>query len=93
MCLDVAAIGHCHDNLTDGLLSPSALGHVLIDSRAKRSDVSVLVERGRWEIVEGGWQLHDYGKHNQSAKTITDRRDAHAAEMAELRKKRPGGPV
>jgi hypothetical protein len=91
MCLDIAAIGRSHADLTNGFLSPSALGHVLIDSRAKQSDVRALVEHGRWEIVASGWQLHDFLKHNQAAETIAARRDAHTAEMNAWRKRRQDG--
>jgi hypothetical protein len=86
MCLDLAAILQCNTDLTDGFVNAATLGHVLIDSRAKRSDVRELVEQGRWEPVADGWMIHNFDKHNPKAASVKERREAHKAEMADWRR-------
>jgi len=62
MGLHAWSISYCDDLLTDGFVPQGALPLL---PRIKQA-VKALVAAGRWEAVEGGYQLHDYLRHNRS---------------------------
>lgn len=76
--LDVSAVCWCNENLTDG--------HIRLDELTLTADIKKhaqaaeeLVLRGRWDKVEGGWQIHDFLVYNPSRdQVLADR--AKAAE-------------
>ena len=88
ICLDLAAILECNDSLTDGVVSQATLAHVLIDSRAKRSDVRELVAVGRWEVTNSGWQIHDFDEFNPKATAVMEAHRVRAEKEKENRRKR-----
>lgn len=57
--LHVEAIFWCARNLTDGFIAQDDLASV---SRYRRPEgyVTELVNRGAWDVVDGGWRIHDY---------------------------------
>lgn len=57
--LHVEAIFWCARNLTDGFIAQDDLDSV---SRYRRPEgyVTELVRRGAWDVVEDGWQIHDF---------------------------------
>lgn len=63
----VAAISYASDNLTDGTLEETVVRYVL---RVPDDVIAFLVEEGKWEPVEGGWTIHNYGKWQNSREQI-----------------------
>lgn len=63
--------------LTDGFL-PSAAILKFHDPRP-REVAAALVEAGLWELVTGGYQIHDYLDYNPSATVINERRAQDSA--------------
>lgn len=65
--LDVRAIAYCAKHLTDGLVPDEILG---LWYAGKDEDLqgltTILVEEGRWERAEGGFQIHDFLDYNYS---------------------------
>jgi hypothetical protein len=72
---------------TDGFV-PSDVRRSLDGSTA---DVSKLVEVGLWEVVEGGWQFHDWLGHNHSDQQIQDSRQATRERVQRHRTKQGNG--
>jgi hypothetical protein len=70
--LHVVALCHCSQHLTDGFISESAQIWAEIGTTKKIN--AQLVKSGLWEIVEGGWQIHDYLDWNASAAQIKEKR-------------------
>ena len=67
--LHVEAIFWCARNLTDGFIAQADLASV---SRYRRPEgyVAELVDRGAWDIADGGWQIHDYLDWQQSRSKV-----------------------
>lgn len=53
------AIAYSREKLTDGFISSGVLAQVSPAKHPKNA-IAVLVERGLWEPVDGGWTIHDY---------------------------------
>ncbi len=69
--LYVCGLGYCQDGLTDGHIPAEALAYlgVPIDKAGKLATKLVLA--GLWDACDGGgWQVHDYLKHNKSAAAV-----------------------
>jgi hypothetical protein len=73
--LHVEAIFWCARNLTDGFIAQDDLAIV---SRYRRPEgyVTELVGRGAWDVVDGGWHIHDYLVWQQSRSKTLQVRDA-----------------
>jgi len=96
--LHVEAIFWCARNLTDGFIAQDDLGSV---SRYRRPEgyLAELVHRGAWDVVDGGWQIHDYLVWQQSRSKVLETREArkkagHAGGIAsgQSRSKRGAKP-
>ncbi len=75
----------CH--LTDGFLPTDAVvslsspraGESIEDARAKyESNISQLVDNRLWEVVEGGWRIHNYARYQPTRAQVKTRREARA---------------
>lgn len=58
--LDVAAICYSNKHLTDGFIATHALPAVLPGMSSPKRHADKLVEVGRWDQVDTGWQIHDF---------------------------------
>lgn len=89
MALDFAGICYCNRLLTDGFVPgaqvPKLLnleGYSFAGRRVTwRFLVEALIREGRWEEVEGGYQIHDYGIYQPTKDQV----------MAEREQKREAG--
>ena len=78
------SISYCDAELTDGFIPIGALPQL---ARLKQA-VNRLVECGRWEVVEGGYQLHDYLHYNRSRHQVLTERAAAVERMQRARELR-----
>jgi len=62
------SVDYCTEFLTDGFIETEAvktLSAAIVGSALKRA-IDNLVAVGSWEVVPGGYKVHDYLKHNLS---------------------------
>lgn len=84
--------GMCHAQLheTNGRLARA----VVLSALGGRRNIMLakkLVAAGLWiENDDGSWQVWNYGKKNQSAEEIRERKTRHAAKMRDWRERRDG---
>lgn len=73
--LHVEAIFWCARNLTDGFIAQDDLASV---SRYRRPEgyAAECVSRGAWDVVDGGWRIHDYLDWQQSRSKTLQTREA-----------------
>ena len=67
----VAGLLYCNKYLTDGFIPSDEVTLMQGDALAE-----TLVHVGLWEVVDGGFQIHDFHHHNDSADDVKARRDA-----------------
>lgn len=76
----VCGLAYCQEGLTDGFIPAEALDFLGVKN-ARRLSLQ-LVLANLWDVVEGGWRVHDYLGHNKDAATVRalqqDRREAGA---------------
>jgi hypothetical protein len=72
MGLHAWSISYCDDLLTNGFVPLNALPQL---PRIKQA-VKALVDAGRWEVVDGGFRLHNYLRYNRSREKVVAERDA-----------------
>lgn len=68
----VAAVSYASDNLTDGLIEERVAKHSL---HVPEDVIAFLVDIGKWEVVEGGWLIHNYAKWQNSREQIEAARE------------------
>lgn len=91
----VCGLAYCQEGLTDGFIPTEALEYLGVKNSKQLA--AHLVTAGLWDVVEGGWQVHDYLEHNRSQADVEAirqaRRDAGAeggrASGESRRKQRP----
>ena len=69
-----AGILYANKHTTDGFLP----GHVVAHwphSRKPAQLTAALVAAGLWDVVEGGWQIHDYHDYQLSKEEVAKRRE------------------
>lgn len=64
----VCGLAYCQEGLTDGFIPLEAIDFLGVKSA--RHLAKHLVAAGLWDAVEGGWQVHDYLKHNRPASDV-----------------------
>jgi hypothetical protein len=74
-------------NLTDGFVPR----HVLRSLGGTPKDAAALVSSRLWEVVEGGWQIHDFLDWNPSREKVEADRAAARKRVADARAKKAGG--
>ena len=70
----LCSVGYSQDGLTDGFIPFEAINYLGV--KAPQNLKAKLVEVGLWEQVEGGWQIHDYAKHNRTAAQVNSIKQA-----------------
>lgn len=64
----VWGLSYCQTHLTDGVIAAGAL------PREGRRAAVELVARGLWDLVPGGWKVHDYLDWNDARALVNDRK-------------------
>ena len=59
---------YCQETLTDGFIPFEAVRYLGVDN--PKPLIPKLVAAELWDVVEGGWSVHDYLEHNRSAEEI-----------------------
>ena len=77
---------------TDGIITVEDLDEMQHGKRLRRH-VSALVDAGLWDVVPGGWMLHDFLHYNPSHEQLELERAANRERQARLRAKRRGVAV
>jgi hypothetical protein len=73
----IASVDHCTEFLTDGFLDDAVVATLCptLKPTELRRQVEALVAVHSWERIAGGYQVHGYLEHNQSARQVeADRR-------------------
>lgn len=86
-----ASIGYASENLTDGFIPSHELAALCsdLDTKPRLKVAAKLVEVGLWEVVDGGWRIHDYLNWNLSKAAILAKREANLARVNKHRGKAP----
>jgi hypothetical protein len=82
MALQVAAICYCNRNLTDGFVQAEVVPLLVADSEGAADR---LVGARIWEVVEGGYQIHDYDQYQPTKAQIEAERKATADRVKRWR--------
>ena len=97
--LFVCGVLHCNRFTTNGFIDALDLDILYPCPEWARGHVEELAERlvkaGLWELVKGGWQIHDYADYQREAmKDARDERRKWEAERKAKQRaaKRPGNP-
>jgi hypothetical protein len=77
----VAALAYSNRHLTDGFVPKKALKLV----EGSPADARHLVHNGLWEIVDGGWLIHDYAKYQKSRTQVENERASARDRMGRIR--------
>lgn len=78
---------YCSRNLTDGVLTKTAVRIVLLEVTAKPRHVTELHEAGFWDRLEDGYLVHDWHDINRPAEEIKQRRKEISEKRREAGKK------
>ncbi len=73
--LYVCGLTYCSRLLTDGFI-PTAQVRRLADVDNAQELANKLVEVGLWDIVDNGFQIHDYLQYNPTAESIKSRQES-----------------
>lgn len=82
--LYVSALCWSSENLTEGFIpdeNVTRIAHV----RSTKATAKELEERGLWERVNAGWQIHDYLDYNPTRASVQAEREKNAARQQEYR--------
>jgi hypothetical protein len=71
----VIGLTYASRHLTDGFVPYKALKRII---DAPEDHTEALEARGLWQVVEHGWQIHDYLDYQPSAAEVKDRRKKRA---------------
>lgn len=82
--LFIASLCYSNRLLTDGFI-PQRQIYRLIDVDDPQESADRLVEVGLWDVVDGGYQVHDYLEYQPSKKKITDDRRKARQRMDKAR--------
>lgn len=83
----LAVCGFCYSNehLTNGFIARHTLPVVAPGVKNPEALASKLVTAGLWHEVDGGWNIHDYEKHQRLAEEIRERRGKDSERKAATR--------
>lgn len=79
--LHVEAIFWCARNLTDGFVPAEDVSDVTTVRRPHKF-IDLLVTRGSWLRVDGGWQIHDYLDYQPAKAKVEEDRKAKSERQA-----------
>lgn len=82
--LYVCGLCYCSKHLTDGFIPDGALARLTGLSKP-RALAAKLVELGRWEVVEGGWRVHNYAARQRSRAEVENVRASARERRAKSR--------
>jgi hypothetical protein len=93
--LDMRAIIYAAGNLTDGLITRTALTKISAGIPSPLKKAQILVDVGRWDVNPGGgWLIHSFLTYNPSKASVEDGRAKkemdRAAARERMRQKRSG---
>jgi len=82
----VAGLAYANKHLTDGFLSESVIKSFKIDRKpGEIASVLAFADVGLWEVVPGGYRIHDYHHHNPKSQEVKDKRERDAARKRQER--------
>jgi hypothetical protein len=81
--------GWCAKQLTDGYLAE----HMVDEIGGTQKAAATLVEVGLWDIVEGGYQFHDWNDYNPTREEVEADRSAARERMKRIRSGRSSREV
>lgn len=77
--LDIRAIAYCAKHLTDGFVPAEIIALWFAGKEADRDRlVGILLNAQRWEIVPGGFEIHDYLDYNPTKEKVLETRKKRA---------------
>lgn len=85
--LYICGLTYANRYLTDGRI-PAAQVRRLADVDGADELAARLVAAGLWEVVDGGYQIHDYLEYQPSADTVRKEREATAHRVQEWRERK-----
>lgn len=85
----VSSICWSNANKTDGFIAEDELAFVS-DVESPSGAVPELVRRGLWEVVGGGWLVHDFHDYNPSVERVSAERELKSERQRRWREKRRG---
>lgn len=86
--LYLAGLCFASANLTDGIIRSIDLPLVAAEAEVRPSTSRALVDARLWDVIEGGWQIHDWDHLNPSAEEVKERRE----KEREKKRRRRRGP-
>lgn len=75
----VCGLAYCQEGLTDGHIPAEALPMLGVPLAQARKLADTLVRFGLWELIPGGWRVHDYLDHNHGSEYVRAVRESRAA--------------
>lgn len=66
----LCGLGYCQEGLTDGFIPETAIDYLGV--KRPRTLAHKLVSARLWEVVSGGWRMHDYLEHNKPAEEVRE---------------------
>lgn len=85
--LHTTAIIYCARDETDGFVTLEDIEEMPGIKRPEKS-IAELVERELWDVVAGGWEVHDYLEYNPSSDQQARARAAAAERQRKARERR-----
>lgn len=85
--LHTTAIIYCSRDETDGFVTLEDIDEMPGIKRPEKS-ITELVDRELWDVVKGGWEVHDYLEYNPSADQQSRARAAAAERQRKARERR-----
>ncbi|MEY2873490.1 MAG: hypothetical protein RLZZ373_861 [Pseudomonadota bacterium] len=67
----LCGLAYCQEGLTNGFIPEEALTSLGVPKNAPYL-AERLVKAGLWDLVSGGWMVHDYLEHNRSSEQVGD---------------------
>ena len=80
--LFVASLAYAASRRSDGFIADTHLGVVAAEAEVRPTVAKMLVQVGLWEVVDGGYRVHDYLDYQPSAEQVDELRQKRAAAGA-----------
>ena len=84
------ALCACAKDETDGMVTETDIADMQHGDRLRKY-VPALVEAGLWEVVEGGWEIHDFLHYNPSHAKEEERRARDRKRQEDRRERQVAG--
>lgn len=82
----VCGLAYCNRQLTDGFI-PTGIGLTLRHCGGKtKQAITALVGARLWEVVDGGWRIHDFLDYQPSKETVQKERARSATRQSRHRR-------